>query len=195
MGFLRKIFGRDVEATTVANGRVITADSSVDSGLKWASPLPTPASAGQVIKSTGDTEGAYEWGVDNGAIDVIYPIGIVIEFGISVDPNLIWLGTTWIPTQEGRVSIGFQNGDATFGTLGSEGGASGHKMTLGNLIEHRHSSTAGADIGNGMGINNANGHPLAYDSSATTGFAGNADPEPIPTLPPYVVTAKWQRTA
>lgn len=61
MGFLRRLFGRDFEASTVYTGRVLTADTTIDSGLKWASPLPTPASAGQVIKSTGAVEGGYGW--------------------------------------------------------------------------------------------------------------------------------------
>ena len=62
MGFIRRIFGRDVDSVTSRDtGRVLTADAATLSGVKWASPLPIPPSAGQVIKSTGNTEGDYDW--------------------------------------------------------------------------------------------------------------------------------------
>jgi len=128
----------------------------------------------------------------------VWPIGSVYENSTSslnpADPSLLGFGT-WVATQAGRVSVGYQAGDSLFGAVGNEGGARSHKMTLANLISHNHTSTAGADIGNGMQVAaQSNAHPPVFDD-ALTGDTGYADPEAIPTLPPYHVSYKWIRTA
>lgn len=125
----------------------------------------------------------------------VWPIGSVYENTISnlnpADPSLLGFGT-WVATQAGRFSVGYQSGDALFGTVGNEGGARGHKMTAGNLIAHTHTGGPGASNGFSAWTNpGTNTVPDGGD----TGSTGYADPDAIPTLPPYHVSYKWVRTA
>lgn len=127
------------------------------------------------------------------AINAIYPVGITVEFAQNVDPNSLWAGTTWVRFAEGRTTIGYKSGDADFGTVGQTGGKTGHKMTLDNLIAHFHGANSG-QAGTGTGASGGNTIQQSSGSEDTT-TAGSNDPDPIPTLPPYIVTAKWVRTA
>lgn len=127
-------------------------------------------------------------------VNLIYPVGIVVDFSVNTNPNAIWSGTIWERFAEGRTTVGYQSGDADFGTIGQTGGKKGHKMTIDNLIEHDHEYLywfPGGDDMDGM----SNDSATDTSESRKTTKTGNADPTPIPTLPPYVVTAKWVRIA
>ena len=56
----------------------------------------------------------------------VWPIGSIYENSISnqnpADPSLLGFGT-WVATQAGRFSVGYQAGDSLFGVVGNEGGA------------------------------------------------------------------------
>jgi len=68
---------------------------------------------------------------------------------------------------------------------GRTGGAKGHTMTLGNLIEHDHTLT---QIKNNSNSGSTNGFFDQANGSASglkTDKAGSATPTPIPTLSPY----------
>ena len=128
----------------------------------------------------------------------VWPLGSVYENEVDMrnpaHADLLGFGT-WIPTQYGRFSVGYADTDPQFGGLGWAGGNRNHKMTLANLIEHDH------DVELPSGGNGSEYGPFASDAYNdgttiyTTQKAGSADPDPIPTLPPYVVSAKWRRTA
>ena len=131
-------------------------------------------------------------------VNLIYPVGIVVDFSVNTNPNAIWSGTIWERFAEGKTTVGYLSGDPDFGTIGQTGGKKGHKMIESNLIEHEHDRNS-EGILEGI-ISNVAGATGVFDSSGNylhqytkTGKAGLADPEPIPTLPPYVVTAKWVR--
>lgn len=127
------------------------------------------------------------------AINAIYPVGITVEFSIDANPNLLWAGTTWAYFAEGKTTIGYKNGDSDFGTIGQTGGKKGHKMTINNLIEHDHD---GGSVGAGANANNNHGGGSDHvPDGGKTSKTGSNNPDPIPTLSPYVVTAKWVRTA
>ncbi len=137
-------------------------------------------------------------------INLIYPVGIVVDFSVNTNPNAIWSGTIWNRFAEGKTTVGYQSGDADFGTIGQTGGKKGHKMTLDNLIEHEHKQHDNTVFINNLGLpfshtydGSSYDHYYASESpnNAKTDKTGSADPVPIPTLPPYVVTAKWVRTA
>jgi hypothetical protein len=127
----------------------------------------------------------------------VWPIGSIYENSISsLNPSnqsLLGFGT-WVATQAGRVSVGYQAGDSLFGAVGNEGGARSHKMTLANLIEHDHDYTDRTELdyaaSNSVGLGTDH-----KDRVLKTGKAGSADPEAIPTLPPYHVSYKWIRIA
>lgn len=135
---------------------------------------------------------------DLAIVNLIYPVGIVIDFSVNTNPNTIFTGTTWDRFAGGKVTVGFLSGDADFGTIGQTGGKKGHKMTLNNLIEHDHETgweTFGETGATNDRIGNAGNYPESTTFNLKTQKTGQADPTPIPTLPPYVVTAKWVRTA
>ena len=95
---------------------------------------------------------------------------------------------------EGQVTVGYKGSDIDFGTVGQTGGKKGHKMTLDNLIEHDHEYLywfPGGDDMDGMSNDSVND----TSESRKTTKTGRADPDPIPTLMPYIVVAKWRRTA
>jgi hypothetical protein len=133
-----------------------------------------------------------------------WPIGSVYENSISnlnpADPSLLGFGT-WVATQAGRFSVGYQAGDALFGAVGNEGGARGHKMTGNNLIQHEHDRNADG-LEESVNVDSSGTVAGSYSPGASylklytkTGKTGLADPDAIPTLPPYHVSYKWIRTA
>lgn len=129
---------------------------------------------------------------DLAIVNLIYPVGIVVDFSVNTNPNAIWPSTTWDRFAGGQFTVGFLSGDADFGTIGQTGGKKGHKMIAGNLIAHTHTVSSSAGLGSSIG-----GVDTVQQSagSMTTSSTGQADPTAIPTLPPYVVTAKWVRIA
>lgn len=158
-----------------------------------------------VIESTGialvkGTNNQLLTAIQKMIVDVAYPVNRTIEFAADVNPNTLWPWTTWVRFAEGRTTIGYKSGDADFGTIGQTGGSKSHKMIESNLIEHEHDRNS-EGILEGI-ISNVAGATGVFDSSGNylhqytkTGKAGLADPEPIPTLMPYLVAAKWVRTA
>ena len=129
---------------------------------------------------------------DLAIVNLIYPVGIVVDFSVNTNPNAIWSGTIWERFAEGQVTVGYKNGDSDFGTIGQTGGKKGHKMVADNLIAHTHTVSSSAGLGSSIGSPDTVQHS---SGSMTTSSTGSADPDAIPTLPPYVVTAKWVRTA
>jgi len=125
-------------------------------------------------------------------VNVIYPVGIVVDFSVNTNPNAIWSGTIWERFAEGKTTVGYQSGDADFGTIGETGGKKGHKMTMPNLILHAHETQKVLSFPGDA--QSSNGARVVADETLNTGSTGQADPDPIPTLMPYVVTAKWVRT-
>ena len=116
----------------------------------------------------------------------------MVDFSVNTNPNAIWGGTIWERFAEGQVTVGYNSGDADFGTIGQTGGKKGHKMVADNLIAHTHTVSSSA----GLGTSTSSPDTVQQSSgSMTTSSTGSADPTPIPTLPPYVVTAKWVRIA
>lgn len=118
------------------------------------------------------------------------------------NPNTIFGVTvgTWVQ-EKGRFLVGFDDTQEEFDLLTDTGGAKSHTMTLGNLIEHDHDRNV-----NGLeeSVNADSSGTIAgnYSPGANylklytkTGKTGQASPDAIPTLPPYVVYSWWVRTA
>lgn len=124
-------------------------------------------------------------------INTIYPIGSIIELSNYLDPNTVLTGTTWAEYGQGRVTVA--QGD-DFATLGAIGGQKSVKMTANMLIEHDHEYlywSPGGDDMDGMSNDAVNDTSELRKTTKT----GSADPEPIPTMPPYIVVKRWRRTA
>lgn len=128
-------------------------------------------------------------------VDVAYPVHRTIEFATDVNPNTLWPWTTWVRFAEGRTTIGYKSGDADFGTMGSTGGAVEHTMTNDNMPSHSHEYLHGDRLIVGVSLSGADIGTQGEVTTQNTSNVGEAAPDPIPTLPPYLVTSKWVRTA
>ena len=80
--------------------------------------------------------------VDN-IVNVMYPVGIIVEFATDVDPNTTWVGTTWERMPAGRVLISAgQYSETNYShnyTLGETGGEATHQLTVDEMPAHNHS--------------------------------------------------------
>lgn len=127
-------------------------------------------------------------------LQAIYPVGTPYYNKVNANnPNDIFGVTvgTWVQ-EKGRFLVGFDDAQEEFDVLGAAGGKKYHAMTLANLILHDHGTTAAGD-NSGMAENSVNGHAVNYNAGASTGNAGSATPDPIPTLPPFVAYSWWVR--
>jgi hypothetical protein len=126
-------------------------------------------------------------------LNLLYPVGIVVDFSVNTNPNSIWSGTIWERFAEGKTTVGYLSGDADFGTIGQTGGEKTHQLTIPEIPTHNHNYekvTGRSYVGNdGSGGGDA---ITAFTSSPTSDTGGN---QAHNNLQPYVVTAKWLRTA
>lgn len=77
-------------------------------------------------------------------LDIVYPIGIIVEFASNVDPNDIMHGQKWRLYGPGRTTVCKDSG--TFGTLGTGVGSETHTLTLAQTPSHTHGlTTCGAN--------------------------------------------------
>lgn len=80
-----------------------------------------------------------------------FPVGFVVTLTAATNgtnPATLWGYGTWAPYGGGRVVVGYQAGDATFGTTGATGGAATHGHSVTQPADHAalaHSGTAVAD--------------------------------------------------
>ena len=129
-------------------------------------------------------------------LDAVYPVGTILEFYNFADPNALYDGTEWQELTDGRVTVS-HGGD--FETLGAVGGQKSVKMTSGMLIEHLHEIEGQWLYGNGehsfAGLGTGSLGVDGGNPKNKTDKTGSADPEPIPTMPPYVVVKRWKRIA
>ena len=135
----------------------------------------------------------------------IYPVGIILPFATSTDPNTVFTGTTWTKVAAGRTLVGagtLNDGTTskTF-TLAGTGGKYQAKLTTSNLPAHTHSMSLSvkreaitAGSGSTTGYIPATGTQSSTTQSATgkTGSAGSGSGFDI--LQPYLVVNFWQRT-
>uniref|UniRef100_UPI0026596180 phage tail-collar fiber domain-containing protein n=1 Tax=uncultured Megasphaera sp. TaxID=165188 RepID=UPI0026596180 len=67
-------------------------------------------------------------------VNIMYPVGMIVEFAANVDPNTVWAGTTWEQMDAGRVLISagtYTEGDQTYTyALGDKGGEAKHQLTV-----------------------------------------------------------------
>lgn len=164
--------------------------------------LALAISIGAEITNRENGDSNLQGQIDNLTLQIMnkaWPIGSVYENEVDgrnpAHADLLGFGV-WQATQVGSFSAGVATGyvDFDFNGLGHTGGARGHKMTLSNLIEHDHDYTDRTVLD--LAANNSVGLGTDHkDEVLKTGKTGSSDPVPIPTLPPYVVSAKWRRTA
>ncbi len=122
-------------------------------------------------------------------LKALYPVGIVLTFGVSTNPNTLFGFGTWTAIA-GKVIVGIDATQTEFDTLDETGGAKTHTLTEAEMPAHTHSyvdngnTTAGSDPGSGA---------TQAARSATTGSTGGGGAHN--NLQPYIVKYVWQRTA
>ncbi len=121
----------------------------------------------------------------------IYPIGAVVTFGVSTNPNTLFGFGTWTAIA-GKVIVGIDGGQTEFDTLDETGGEKTHTLTLPETPAHTHTLTvyAGGDQ-NGSAASKTN-QVGATASPATSSAGGDGAHN---NLQPYIVKYVWQRTA
>jgi hypothetical protein len=183
----------DTALQTAINNEA-TARTNADTALQTAINNETTA------RTNADT--ALQTAINNLTLSIlnkVWPIGSVYENAVDgrnpTHADLLGFGT-WVAYAEGKTSVGLLGGDDDFGAIGQTGGKKGHPMTLNNLIAHSHTMDdvigASTQAGGGGG---ATPTRFIQDQQGTTNSTGQATPDPIPTLMPYIVSAKWRRTA
>lgn len=111
--------------------------------------------------------------VDN-LVNVMYPVGIIVEFAKDVDPNTVWKGTTWERMSNGRVLVSSgTSGSGTTYTLGATGGEESHQLTTNEMPSHNHgTNTSGSGGHTHTGTTSTNGnhtHTLHKGSGGSGG--------------------------
>ena len=148
---------------------------------------------------------------------LIYPVGsIYISATLATASDVAAaFGGTWVAFGAGRVLVGFETGDATFGTALGEGGAENNTLDITQIPEHSHyiarstSGTAGSlSSSNHMTTSNTLTSRSAYSLAGTTnnpsvGLTGmeiqdatgsEQTQTSVTNLQPYIVVYMYRRT-
>lgn len=128
-------------------------------------------------------------------VDFFYPVGIIVDFGIfNINPNVRFLGTTWVRHGEGRASVGYSS-QATAAiwtkTVGNTFGEYTHELTIAELPKFK----LGFDIADQdtSGGTIADGSNNSSSSKAYTDEIGGNEAHNI--VQPSIVDARWRRIA
>jgi len=136
-----------------------------------------------IINDSADSDAIKEVTLSN-MLKLVYPVGVVVTFGVSTSPNTLFGFGTWTAI-EGTVIVGLKS-TGTFDTLDETGGAQSVAHTH-TIADNTESTNVGWD-GNGCGSKNY----TAEDHTHGEGLTGE---DTISVLQPYIVKYVWQRTA
>lgn len=131
-----------------------------------------------------------------------YPVGEILTTRRTGNPSS-WLGFgSWERYGQGRVMVGYDEGDASFNALDKTGGTKVHTLTEAELPQHRHriGIAGGGDlvrvdrwIEDPTGDNLTSGNTSAYARSVQTSEIGGGQAHN--NLQPYITVFMWRRTA
>ena len=153
------------------NATTATTATNIAGGAGGSVPYQTSAGAtallangteGQVLASAGTTLAPTWSSVPIALINIIYPIGIIINTSVATNPGTYITGTTWVAYGAGQVLVG-KAPSGTFSVAGSTGGAETVVITSNNLPAHSHPNTLSNNI-------------VASSSHTHTSVVGAIDP-------------------
>lgn len=211
-----------------ARSHAQSAYSYVTTAQSWAESEGSPDGKDDSLSTTGKTKSAKGWAEQAKAyagyldisfiINVILPVGAIIEFINDTDPNELYPGTTWVKMDAGLVLVSagtYTEGDTTYTyNLGDKGGEAKHPLTIEEMPNHSHvisiasagnhrhkinsrSREASAADTPGGGWDTPGSYYTEYDGihthAATASATGNNAKHN--NMPPYEVIYRWKRTA
>lgn len=126
--------------------------------------------------------------ISRSLLDLIYPVGIIVEFSNDTNPNDYMLGQKWVIYGAGKTTVCQDSG--TFKELGGTVGEETHVLSVAELPNHYH-STDHTYIPNGSsgawGINYISN---AGDKEAVGAVGEN---KPHNNIQPSIVVVRWTR--
>lgn len=166
-----------------------------------------------VVKGINDRTTAIENFIEN-IVDYFYPVGVIIDFGIpDFNPNVKYVGTTWVRHGEGQASVGLstqESDPAWTKTVGNEYGEYEHQLSISEMPTHKHAIRLAHESG---GTQDTNGFPNVNATQWLTHAENEPDlseclndgtGNPLGSVggnqahnnvQPSVVDARWRRTA
>lgn len=128
----------------VEAGADVTDEGNVGSSINGAAAVTTLNDADKlgvivsgVLKTITAANIAIEVGKRQSPVGTVYTNG-----SVSTNPATLLGFGTWAAFGAGRVTVGYLNGDADFGTLGATGGEKTHVLSVGELATHTHTQNA-----------------------------------------------------
>lgn len=137
------------------------------------------------------------------------PVGSVLAFADSTNPNTIFKNQTWVRFAQGQTLVGVNESDSTFSTVGITGGEKTHTLSASEMPAHYHnpyysdyyfhssSDAIGADTGGGISGNGykypRSAESSSWDRDKRTGVSGGSKAHN--NLQPYITVYYWKRTA
>lgn len=148
-------------------------------------------------------------GGSGASVDQIYPVGsIYISASATVDPNEVFLGTSWERFGKGRTLVSVNEEDEDFATVGLEGGhksLQNHTHTISSSGAHKHETVGRTSSGNttpsifeslaGTGGTRAVNVPRSGTNGAHTHTVNAAGDGDSGNLQPFITVFMWQRVA
>lgn len=158
-----------------------------------------------VVKGINDRTTAIENFIEN-IVDYFYPVGVIIDFGIpDFNPNVKYVGTTWVRHGEGKASVGLstQGADPLWTkSVGTTFGEYAHQLStaeLPNFSLNYPNQWAGTNPPNVVQIYSNDDIGWAKDGSPDTSLLQHTDSvggdQPHNNVQPSIVDARWRRTA
>lgn len=134
-----------------------------------------------------------------GLMEVVYPVGIIIELAVSTNPATLFGMGTWVAHGTGRVTVGIDSGDTDFDTVNETGGAKTHTNALSSLGYAKLNNTGKAYMYSVSSFTTnyleTDFAPTSSSSTATAGIGLGGTTDAGSSLQPYIVVYRWRRTA
>lgn len=130
-------------------------------------------------------------------VNLLVPVGVILTFASDIDPNEIYVGTTWEKI-EGKFLLGSSNDYA----LGDTGGSADAVVVEHNHLTWENGNTSVQSYGNALSSDaktsklllGATGNYLAYATGSLYTSVSGEDGTGK-NMPPYEVVNYWKRTA
>lgn len=192
----------ETKATTVLNNlnKAIESGKLDDYATKTELESYKSESESIYVKQTNITQ------IQKDIINLVYPIGIYVDFNANVNPNKIYTWQKWTQDVSGTVLVSCTNdtNDGDFGTLGVTGGSKTQKANLSNTAFAQIAIAGGSKRIQGKQVTtqewNSNMSLTGSNTDSTTRLTTNAinvagTTNEFNNCMPYKTSYRWYRIA